>query len=218
MKKPISSLEGKRLNSHILHVDNISPGRFIEETNFDLYLKTAEGEISENPATECKHFAGRGEFYRPWLEVHYENHVKFKPSKDVNLSEGKLDERLFGHLSSLLSPGSHIMVDYLNHDETRKSLEHGVPAPATQLGYLLWRAGCTSFKDWYFAEGFWEGNIKLQGNKPLNEEDRRKNLLETRRELTEFLKREKSDMRLLLDARGRAEDLLKEIAREISGG
>jgi len=178
-------------------------------------LKAIDGETSENPAVKGKYFSGRGEFYKPWLEVYYYNHVKFKSSKVVDLSERGLDEKLFKYLSDLLHPGAHIMVVYLNHEETRKGLERGVPAPATPIGYLLWKSGCTWFKDWYFAEGFWEGDVKLQGNKPLNAEHRRKDLLETRKELTEFLKKEKGKGKLFLDARKRAEEVLKNIEREI---
>ena len=215
-KNSISSVEGKKLNGYVLHVNNISRGRFVEETNFELYLKAVGGETSENPAVKGKYFSGRGKFYKPWLEIYYYNHVKFKSSKIVDLSERGLDEKLFKHLSDLLPSGAHIMVVYLNHEETRKGLEQGVPAPATPIGYLLWKSGCTWFKDWYFAEGFWEGDVKLQGNKPLNEEHRRRELLETRKELTEFLKKEKGKEKLFLDARKRAEDVLKDIAREIS--
>ena len=214
-KNFVSSIEGKRLNGYVVHVDNLSRGRFIEETNFELYLKAIGREVSENPAVKGKYFSGRGEFYKPWLEIYYDNRVKFKSSKRVDLSEGGLDEKLFKHLSNLLSPDSHIMVVYSNHEETRKGLERGVPAPATSVGYLLWKSGCTRFKDWYFAEGFWEGDVKLQGNKPLNEENRRKDLLETRKELTEFLKKERRKEKLFLDAIKRAEDVLKDIAREI---
>ena len=204
------------MNSYVLHVDNLSRGRFIEETNFELYLKAIDRESSENPTVKGKYFSGRGEFYKPWLEIYYYNRVKFKSSKIVDLSEKGLDEKLFKHLSDLLPPDAHIMVIYLNHEETRKGLEQGVPAPATPIGYLLWKSGCTWFKDWYFAEGFWEGDVKLQGNKPLNEENRRKDLLETRKELTDFLKKEKGKEKLFLDARKRAEEVLKDIARKIS--
>lgn len=214
-KKSISSIEGKRLNGYVLHIDNLSRGRFIEETAFELYLKAIDGEISENPTVKGTHFSGRGEFYKPWLEIYYDTHVKFKSSKIVDLSERGLDEKLFKHLSDLLPPNGHIMVAYLDHEETRKGLEQGVPAPATPLGYLLWKSGCTWFKDWYFAEGFWEGDIKLQGNKPLNEENRRKDMLEIQKELTEFLKKAKREERLLLDAGKRAQDALKDIGREI---
>lgn len=211
----ISYVEGKKLNGYVLHVDNISPGRFVEEINFELYLKTTNGKTSKNPTVEGKYFSGRGEFYKPWLEIYYYNRVKFKSSKKVNLSKRGLEEKLFKHLSDLLPQNGHIMVVYLNHEETRKGLERGVPAPATPIGYLLWKSGCTSFKDWYFAEGFWEGDVKLQGNKPLNEKNRRKDLLETHNELTEFLKKEKGEGKLFLDARKRAEHVLKNIEREI---
>lgn len=215
-KNFVFSIEGKKLNGYVLHVDNISRGRFVEETNFELYLKTIDRETSENPVVRVKYFSGRGEFYKPWLEIYYDNHVQFESSKIVDLSEEGLDEKLFKHLSDLLPPNSHIMVIYVNHEETRKGLEQGVPAPATPIGYLLWKSGCTWFKDWYFAEGFWEGDIKLQGNKPLNEENRRKNLLEIRKELIEFLKKEKGEEKFFQASRKRAEDVLKDIEREIS--
>jgi hypothetical protein len=211
-KNFISSLKGKRLNDYVIHVDNVSKGRFVEEINFELYLKIIDGQTSENPAVKGKYFLGRGEFYKPWLEIYYDNRVIFKSSKIVDLSEERLDAKLFMHLSDLLPPGSHIMVVYLNHEETRKGLEHGVPALATPLGYLLWKSGCTWFKDWYFAEGFLEGDIKLQGNKPLNEENRRNDLAEISREITEFLREEKRTEKLFVDARKRAEGVLKDIA------
>ncbi len=173
-KEFISSIEGKQMNGYVLSIENLSRGRFIEEINFELYLKTITGETSENHVVKGKYFSGRGEFYKPWLEIYYYNLVKFESSKIVDLSERGLDEKLFKHLSNLLPPGSHIMVVYLNHEETRKDLELGVPAPATSIGYLLWKSGCTWFKDWYFAESFWEGDVKLQGNKPINKENRKK--------------------------------------------
>ncbi len=215
-KKFIFSIEGKKLNGYVLHVDNTSRGRFLEETNFELYLKATDGETSENPVVRGKYFWGRGDFYKPWLEISYYNRVKFESSKIIDLSEEGLDQFLFKHLSALLPPNSHIMVVYVNHEETRKGLERAVPASATPLGYLLWKSGCTWFKDWYFAEGFREGDIKLQGNKPLNEENRRKNLLEIRKELIEFLKKEKREEKLFVDARKRAQDVLKDIEREMS--
>jgi len=212
----VSSLEGKRLDGYALQVGNLSRGRFIEETNFELCLRDVGGETSEDPVVRGKYFSGRGEFYKPWLEIHYYDHVEFKPSKIVSLSERGLDERLFEHLAAPLPPGAHIMVVYLNHEETREGLERGIPPPATPVGYLLWKSGCTWFKDVYYAEGFMEGSQKLQGNKPLNEENRRKNLLETRKELADFLKNEKREEKLFLEARERAEDVLKRIARELS--
>jgi len=215
-KSLTSSIEGKKLDGYVLHVDDISRGRFVDEINFELYLKAIDGETSENPVVTGKYFAGRGEFYKPWLEIYYDNHAKFESSKVIDLSEKELDKKLFKHLSRLLPPNSHIMVIYVNHGETREGLERAVPAPATPIGYLLWKSGCTWFKDWYFSEGFWEGDVKLQGNKPLNEENRREGLLEIRKELIEFLEKEKRKEKLFLDARKRAKEVLKDIEKEIS--
>jgi len=210
-KDTVSSIEGKGLDGYTLQVSNVIPGRFAEETNFELYLKARNGEISENPVARCKYFSGRGEFYRPWLEIYYYDRLKFK-SSEIDLSDGELDENLFKHLSDLLPHGSHIMVVYVNHEETHRGLDLGIPAPATPIGYLLLRAGFTWFKNWYFAEGFWEGDVKLQGEKPLNDKKRKEHLLKIREELTEFLRKEKEKGKIFLDAGKRAGDLLREIA------
>jgi len=206
-----SVLNGKILDGYTLHVANVFPGRFVEETNFELYLKAADGAVSENPVVKGKYFSGRGKFYKPWLEIYYDNISRFESSKTVRLSENNLDEKLFKHLTSLIPSGSHIMVFYSNDKETRKGLERGVPAPATPIGYLLWKSGCTWFKDWYFAEGFLEGDVKLQGSKPVNEKYRQKNLLEISRVLDEFLKKEKSEDELFVRARRRAREIITSI-------
>jgi hypothetical protein len=216
-KKDIfSCLEGKRLNGYVLQVNNVCQGRFMEETNFELYLKAKKGVISEKPVVRGKYFYGRGESYKPWLEIYYENLLRFKSLKTLDLTEKGLDEKLFKYLTNLLPPGSHIMVVYLNHEEISKGLMLGIPAPATYIGYLLWKTGFTWFKDWYFAEGFLEGDVKLQGNKPMNQENRRKNLLKIRKELTKFLEKEKRKEKFFLDVRKRARDLLKHIESEVS--
>lgn len=60
-----------------------------------MYLKTIEGETSENPVVNGTYFPGRGETYTPWLEIYCHHLAKFKPPKVVNLSEGGSDEKLF---------------------------------------------------------------------------------------------------------------------------
>lgn len=162
-----------------------------------------------------KYFSGRGTFYKPWIEIYYDPYVFFDSSGKVNLFEEKLDEKLFKHLSSLIPPSGHIMVFYLNHEETNKGLQKGIPAPATPIGHLLWKAGCTWFKDWYFAEGFMEGDVKLQGDKPLNKASRERDLHKLHEELTEFLEKEKGEEKIFLDAKKRAENVLKDIEGEI---
>ena len=58
-KNSIFSLESKKLNGYVLHTDSVSRGRFVEETNFELYL-THDGETSDSPVVEGKYFSGRG--------------------------------------------------------------------------------------------------------------------------------------------------------------
>lgn len=214
----IASLEGKYLDIYVLIIKNRSLGRFPEETNFDVFLKTSDGIVSNTPVIRGKYFAGRGKFYRPWLEIYYESPIQFNSTQTIDLSEETLDEKLFKHLSQLLPPGSHMMVAYSNHPETRKGLDRGVPPPVTALGYLLWTSGFTWFKNWYYSEGFWEGDVKLQGNKPLNSDHRKKNLREIHKDLTQFLKRDSTTGKIMLDAKKRAQVLMELIERELSTG
>jgi len=199
-----------------MKVGKTSAGRYAEAINFELFLVDQKGESCDNPVVWGTFFGGRGEVYKSWVEVYFREEVAFKSSGTLKLAEAGVNEALFGALGELIPPGGHIMVVYLNHEETRKGLERGVPAPATPIGYLLWKSGCTWFKDWYFAEGFREGDVKLQGDKPLDEKNRRKDLLEIHEELTKFLKKGGKKEELFLKARKRAEDILKHIARESS--
>jgi len=210
----LSSINGKRINGYVLRIRNVSNGRFVEEINFELFLEKSGKEPSVEPVIKGKYFSGRGKFYKPWLEVYYLDHMKFKSSIELDLSESGLDERIFRYLLDLLPPGSHIMVVYINHEETRKGLELGFPAPVTSIGYLLWKSGCTWFKDWYFSEGFWEGDVKLQGNKPLDKKDRRKNLLDIYKVLNEFMKKETAEEEIYVAARKRAQNILETISKE----
>ncbi len=103
------------------------------------------------------------------------------------------------------------MVEYglREHPETAKALEAGVPPILTKLGYLLFRSGFTSFKDWYFAEGWLEGNTKLQGEKPLNEEARKRQIKKLTLDIEDFLKREKKVQELVPGAINIYKELLK---------
>ncbi len=210
----LSSISGKRINGFAIQIKNVLKGRFAEETNFELFLKKSRKEASVEPVIKGKYFSGRGRFYKPWLEIYYQDHIKFISSPDFDLSKIGLDEKIFGYLLDLLPPGSRIMVIYLNHEETKKGLELDIPAPVTPIGYLLWKSGCTWFKDWYFSEGFWEGDIKLQGNKPLDKKDRRKNLLDIYKVLDEFVKKEVAEEKIYVAARKRARDILETISKE----
>ncbi len=160
-------------------------GRFPEEVNYEVYVGR-EGVWVRLLAV--KMFKGRPPFYRRWVELfHILPEVSVKGLKYVFLNS--LQEReLVKCLSSQLSGGEKIFIEYIYDGETYKALEAGIPAPLTRLGYMLFENGFTWFKNWYFAEGFMEGSPKIQGEKPLDENNRMRLLQEICGEVEGFLK------------------------------
>ncbi len=215
MNRSLSELKRKKLNNYLIKISNISPGRFKEEINFDISLNNINKQTSIEPVIKAKYFSGRGKFYRPWLEVYYNNNIKFNKFSMLDLSNSKIEKKIFKYLSNLLPSGSHIMIVYRNHNETKDGLAKSIPPPATPIGYLLWSAGCTWFKDWYFSEGLLEGDLKLQGNKPLNIKNRKRNLIQIRNELNTFINSISSKESIYIKAKERGKNILKNIINEI---
>jgi len=180
-----AGLDGTSLGRFSLTLRNLRRGRSRGEVRFDLYLKGA-GRLYEPPVISALHFAGMGRWYRPWIEVAYENRLSSKEAS-VDLEGTPEEEELFKVLCGLLVPGAHIMVKYHNHPITAAALLFGIPPPATPIGYLLYVGGCRWYKDWYFAEGFKEGEEKLQATMPLDSERRQARTIEIRRELQAYL-------------------------------
>ncbi|MFZ3063254.1 MAG: DUF1122 family protein, partial [Actinomycetota bacterium] len=118
---------------------------------------------------------------------------------------------------NLISPGGRLMVEYgvteETHASTARALQFGIPPAVTPLGYLLWRSGFRAFKDWYFAEGWREGETKLQGDKPLNLDQERRMTEKTAEELERFLNQElREDLKEWEEpAREVAKKILKEL-------
>ena len=187
--------------------------KWVEETNFLIYLKNTNEELSQNPAMFGKHFSGRGQFYRPWIEVYFVNTVKFESNKET-LSYKTL-ELLFKEISSLIPAGGKLMIPYIDHETTDTALRHGALPVTTEIGYLIWRAGCTWFKDWYYSEGALEGDVKFQGNKPFDEEHLEKNMYDTYKEVKNFLKTNEADNEIIINCKYRAKLLLEDIKTQI---
>lgn len=209
----LDSVDGKVLNGYRLEVYGKEEGRFKNEINFNIDLVNEEGVRCGSPCIEGKFFKGRNKHYLPWMDIYYRNKLDFN-SENINIKNG-IDEKLFKELSKLLPAGSRLMIAYSNHDETFRGLNLDFPPSITYIGYLLWISGFKWFKDWYFAEGFKEGHIKLQGNKPINEENRNKNLLEQKNKIRKFLKKENPDEQIFNEAKDRADKIIREIENEI---
>lgn len=144
----LEKIEGRPTSRGALRLVELRPGRFPEERDAVL------GVAAARPAIHVKHFAGRpAAWIPPWIEASF-------PRDDERFAT-----EIVSALAALLPPGGRLMVVY-GEDETERGLQRGFPPAVTPLGRALLLAGCTWFKDWYFAEGGREGETKLQGNKP----------------------------------------------------
>lgn len=208
----LSSLKGRKLGEFLIKLQNVKSGRFPNEIMFELYLKNGQ-HLSHTPLIRGTLFLGKG-YYSPWLEFKYQKKVHLGPNP-VDVQEKQLDVSLFEYLSQLLPPGSHMMVGYSNHKTTHKALLRGFPPSTTYIGFLLWKAGCTWFKDWYFPEGGKEGGFKLQGNRAPHKKGRQRQMLKIKRELRSFLKEENRRSDIRENAKKRANIILKEIKKEL---
>ena len=184
---PLRQLDGQPTSGGALRLVDVRQGRFREE----LDALVAVGDSA--PSVRVKHFAGRPSAYvPPWIEASF-------PREDERLVAD-----IVAALAHLLPPGGRLMAVH-GQDETERGLQRGVPPAATPLGQALLRAGCTWFKDWYFAEGGREGETKLQGNKPATVELCLEQLAAVREELVAWLDGHLQDSRELESrARGRA--------------
>lgn len=130
---------------------------------------------------------GRGTYFtgsdhiQPWIELQPD--ITFSPDDDDH-------RELFDAFTAVLDPGSHIMVHYLQDTETADAITADVPPPVTPLGFLLWQAGVRWYKDWYFTEGWMEGDQKLQGNLPPDDTTKQDREQQWQEELQEFIDRD----------------------------
>ncbi|MDQ4081303.1 MAG: DUF1122 family protein, partial [Actinomycetota bacterium] len=156
--------------------------------------------VAERPVGHLKYFAGRPSArVSPWIEA------------AVARDEDELAAEVVRALAAILPAGGYLMVGY-GDDETERGLKRRFPPVVTPLGKALFDAGATWFKDWYYPEGWLEGGLKLQGNKPVSEEARRAHLAELATELEEWLPRvEGVDDAIARRARERAGAVLAEL-------
>lgn len=172
---PLGRLEGRKVGPRAVRLLSVRPGRFPEERRFEISMD--DGGL---PVLSGIAFSGRSPI-RPWMEFRYD-------PGPLSAAEA---EGLFRLLGGAVGPGGHLSVKYESpeHRTTARALAAGVPPPATPLGFLLWSAGCRWFKDWYFPEGWLEGEQKLQGNIPLDAARRRRREAEALAEVRAWLRR-----------------------------
>jgi hypothetical protein len=129
----------------------------------------AKQDRDESPLLSITINRGRLPDYRPWIEV-YNITREVRLGKRSFLYPGsEVETIMLERLGAALGPGQSIFVAYGNDDETRTVLAMDAPACVSRLGFRLLSLGFTWFKDWYFPEGWLEGDPKLQAEKPLDE-------------------------------------------------
>jgi hypothetical protein len=217
---PLGRLQGLPLEPYRL-LALLGPKNNVGARYYQLFLVDPNGRMSEQPVVFGLHNSGPYPGYN-WLEV-----VRYQPAPSIgggsaDLRAAGLEEQLFRALSGLVPPGGHLMVEYDSPDQrnSERILTLDYPPVASPLGYLLFRAGCRSFRDWYISEGGREGPRKLQGYKPLDATLAKERRAALRRQVEEALASPEAARHGEhgRTARRLAAAVLRELAREEEGG
>jgi hypothetical protein len=179
-------IKGITINDFIIYAKRISKGRFLEEENLDICIKR---EKLEKHLLYIKIFHGRKPYYKPWIEFFGINTQINLGGRIINYFGSIFEYKLLSLFSKFLNKGEKIFIEYYGDEETRKQLEAGFPPAITRLGYKLFKLGFTWFKDWYFPEGFMEGEQKLQAEKPINDEEKNRQIEQIKDEVKKFLEK-----------------------------
>ena len=183
---PVGRVQGLILGPYRL-LALLGPKNNVGARYFQLSLVDSAGRLSEVMASGLFN-AGPYPGYN-WLELFRYEPAPVLGGEAADLPAAGLEERLFQALSELVPAGGHLMVEYesASRKESERILGLGYPPVTSPLGYLLFRAGCRSFRDWYISEGGREGPRKLQGFKPLNEALARERTVALRRQVEAYL-------------------------------
>ncbi len=220
---PLNSLHKKNVNDFRLHLGEIKQLRLSGWKGFKLYLRNPQKILSASPVIKGIYSSGGKDGVQPWMDLDYNDAVQFQDSQSskekYSLSKSKSGFKLFSLLGNLIPPGGHLMVSYEGeqkiHADTVKSLSLSIPPAVTPLGYLLFKGGFQYIKDWYLAEGGFEGPRKLWGEKAPDDTWRLNYLERTALQIDKFLKKKFSSSYgdLVEPARKRAEEIVENIQK-----
>jgi hypothetical protein len=192
---PLASLHGARLGDYRLLV-LLGPKNNVGSRYFQFFLADEGGRLADEPLALGLYNSGAFPAYN-WIEL-----TQYRPAQRFggeisDLAGEGFDRPLFEMLSTLVPPGGHLMVEYDSPGQrvSERMLTRGYPPAVSPLGYLMFRAGCRSYRDWYISEGGREGPRKLQCFKPLNADIRRQKEEQLRGELNAFLARSEDAVR-----------------------
>lgn len=188
-KHTLARLHGQGLGGYRLFV-LVGPKNNVGSRYFQLFLLDGKGRLSDEFLALGLQSSG------PFPAFNWVEFTQYRPAlriggKSVGLAAEGLDLGLFEAVSELVPPGGHIMCEYDSPGQqaTARVLTLGYPPAASPIGYLMFRAGCRSYRDWYISEGGREGPRKLQGFKSLDAEIGAEKTAALRAELEELLSR-----------------------------
>jgi len=220
---PLNGLHYKNVNDFRLHLGEVKQLRLSGWKGFKLYLRNSKNILSASPVIKGIYSSGGKDGVKPWMDLDYNDEVQFQASqnskKKYSLSKSESGFKLFSLLGDLIPPGGHLMVSYEGeqqiHADIVKSLNLGIPPAVTPIGYLLYKAGFQYIKDWYLAEGGFEGPRKLWGEKAPDDTWRLNYLERTTLQIDKFLQKtfSSSYADLVEPARKRAEEIVENIQK-----
>jgi len=182
--------DGVQKSNFFLKSKNFEDGRIKNQEYFNLYLKIKD---QEKMLMRMSIYKGKEPYYQPWVEMFSIKDSIIFGRKEFHYFGSEVEDELLDLLTSKMDEGSRIFIEYQHDKTTMKQLSSGVPAPSSRLGYKLFNRGFTWFKDWYFSEGFHEGNQKLQAEKPIDQKRRRNHLDNIKNQIKDFLKKHRDE-------------------------
>ena len=204
---PLGRLDGLRLGDYTV-IALLGPKNAVGSRYFRLFLADGQGRLADEALALGLHGAGPFPAFN-WIELtRYDSVLRFN-GQTLDLWERDLALPLFQALSPYAPPGGHLMVEYDSPSQqaTERVLTLRYPPACSPTGYLMFRAGVRSYRDWYISEGGREGPRKLQGFKPLNEDIAREKTAALRAEVEA----------LLASPRNAQHGQWGELARELGG-
>ncbi len=119
------------------------------------------------PLLRATWFEGRpGQGLRAWAELWYPPRLVGEDGEEVQVEGENPEVELVGAVAARLPQDGSLMLLYPGLPTTSSMLQRGALPAATPAGRAMVLAGFLPFKDWYFAEGWREGEPKLQGWRP----------------------------------------------------
>lgn len=195
-------INGININNFKIYCNKETKGRFKEETNMSLFIKYKN---EEDFLLNLKLFYGRGSFYKEWVEIYNINtFLSF-----LNFFDSIIEEEILRFFYNYLENEGKLFIEYYKDRETVEQLERNYPIISTRIGFKLFKIGFINFKDWYFAEGFYEGGQKIQAEKNLNSYIKLKFMKEIYHEIIKFVNKNRNGDEILKKSISYSNEILK---------